>query len=252
MNVATDMSLVSLIMQASTLVKAVLVILLLASIASWVVIFAKRRLMKNTVAEMEWFEDRFWSGGNVKDIYEEVHRHDEHPEGMPALFKAGYEELKRQRNQGDAVSSSDIVPSVQRAMRVALSRELERLESGLAFLATVGSISPYVGLFGTVWGIMSAFIGLGNVQQASLSMVAPGIAEALIATAMGLFAAIPAVVAYNFFSNRLEFIENRFDTFMEEMAGIVERGVNAANPIVRERAAKKADKPEPVRTAPEL
>ncbi|WP_424821512.1 protein TolQ [Salinisphaera sp.] len=251
MNVATDMSLVSLIMQSSTLVKAVLVILLLASIASWVVIFSKRRLMKNTVAEMEWFEDRFWSGGNVKDIYEEVHRHDDHPEGMPALFKAGYEELKRQRNQGDA-TSADIVPSVQRAMRVALSRELERLESGLAFLATVGSISPYVGLFGTVWGIMSAFIGLGNVQQASLSMVAPGIAEALIATAMGLFAAIPAVVAYNFFTNRLEFIENRFDTFMEEMAGIVERGVNAANPIGRERAVKKTEKPEPVRTAPEL
>ncbi|MGN8159482.1 protein TolQ [Salinisphaera sp. RV14] len=251
MNVATDMSLVSLIMQSSTLVKAVLVILLLASIASWVVIFSKRRLMKNTVAEMEWFEDRFWSGGNVKDIYEEVLRQDDHPEGMPALFKAGYEELKRQRNQGDA-TSADIVPSVQRAMRVALSRELERLESGLAFLATVGSISPYVGLFGTVWGIMSAFIGLGNVQQASLSMVAPGIAEALIATAMGLFAAIPAVVAYNFFTNRLEFIENRFDTFMEEMAGIVERGVHAANPIGRERAQKKTERPEPTRTAPEL
>lgn len=251
MNVATDMSLVNLIMQASTLVKAVLVLLLLVSIASWVVIFAKQRLMKHTVAEMEWFEDRFWSGGNVKDIYEEVHHYDDHPDGMPALFKAGYEELKRQRNQ-DGATSGEVVPSVQRAMRVALSRELERLESGLAFLATVGSISPYVGLFGTVWGIMSAFIGLGNVQQASLAMVAPGIAEALVATAMGLFAAIPAVVAYNLFTNRLEFIENRFDTFMEEMTGIVERGVSAANPTVRERSAKKTERPEPVRTAPEL
>ncbi|XRG84846.1 protein TolQ [Salinisphaera sp. SPP-AMP-43] len=245
------MSLWSLVLQASPLVKAVLVILLLASIASWVVIFSKRRLMKSTVKEMEWFEDRFWSGGNVRDIYEEIHRHDDHPEGMPALFKSGYEELRRQRNQVD-VTSVDVVPSVQRAMRVTLSRELERLESGLAFLATVGSISPYVGLFGTVWGIMSAFIGLGDVRQASLSMVAPGIAEALIATAMGLFAAIPAVVAYNLFSNRLDFIEKRFETFMEEMAGIVERGVTAANPVKRERAPRKPEPSEPVRTAPEL
>lgn len=251
MNVTTDMSLWGLVLQASLLVKAVLVLLLLASIGSWVVIFAKRRLMKNTVKEMEWFEDRFWSGGNVKDIYEETHRHGDNPEGMPALFKAGYEELRRQRNQ-EGADSQDIVPSVQRAMRVVLSRELERLESGLAFLATVGSISPYVGLFGTVWGIMSAFIGLGNVQQASLSMVAPGIAEALIATAMGLFAAIPAVVAYNYFTNRLDFIENRFQTFMEEMAGIVERGVSSANPVARERRTRKAEPVTPERTAPEL
>lgn len=251
MNVTTDMSLWGLVLQASLLVKAVLVLLLLASIASWVVIFAKRRLMKTTVKEMEWFEDRFWSGGNVKDIYEETHRHGDDPQGMPALFKAGYEELRRQRNQG-GVDGQYIVPSVQRAMRVVLSREIERLEGGLAFLATVGSISPYVGLFGTVWGIMSAFIGLGNVQQASLSMVAPGIAEALIATAMGLFAAIPAVVAYNFFTNRLDVIENRFQTFMEEMAGIVERGVNSANPIASERTARKAEPVAPERTAPEL
>ncbi|MDA3920148.1 MAG: protein TolQ [Salinisphaera sp.] len=251
MNITTNMSLWGLVLQASPLVKAVLVILLLASIASWVVIFAKRRLMKKTVKEMEWFEDRFWSGGNVKDIYEETLRLGDNPRGMPALFKAGYEELRRQRNQGGA-EAQDIVPSVQRAMRVVLSRELERLESGLAFLATVGSISPYVGLFGTVWGIMSAFIGLGNVEQASLAMVAPGIAEALIATAMGLFAAIPAVVAYNYFSSRLDFIENRFQTFMEEMAGIVERGVASANPVTRERRARKPEPVEPARTAPEL
>lgn len=252
MNVATDLSLWSLILQASPLVKGVLVILLLASIASWIVIFSKRRLIKATVSEMEWFEDRFWSGGNVKDIYAETLEYSDTPNGMPALFKAGYEELRRQRNQG-LNDPQDIVPSVQRAMRVVLSREFERLESGLALLATVGSISPYVGLFGTVWGIMSAFMGLGNVRQASLSMVAPGISEALIATAMGLFAAIPAVVAYNFFSNRLDFIENRFQTFMEEMAGIVERGVSSANPMPRSpKAQERPAPPEAVRTPPQL
>jgi biopolymer transport protein TolQ len=252
MNITTNLSLWRLIVGASPLVQGVLVILLLASIASWIVIFSKRRMMKATVSEMEWFEDRFWSGGNVKDIYNETVEHADTPRGMPALFKAGYEELRRQRSQGGG-DSQEIVPSVQRAMRVVLSRELERLENGLALLATVGSISPYVGLFGTVWGIMSAFIGLGNVKQASLAMVAPGIAEALIATAMGLFAAIPAVVAYNFFSNRLDFIENRFQTFMEEMAGIVERGVNAAQPARRTfRDSEHAEPPEPVSSPPQL
>lgn len=250
MNIATDTSIVQLVMESSLMVKAVLVVLLLASIISWVIIFAKRFRIKRTVAEMEWFEDRFWSGGNVRDIYNDIHRHDAHPRGMPALFKSGYEELERQRSR-EGMQLARIVPSVQRAMRVAMSRELERLETGLAFLATVGSISPYVGLFGTVWGIMSAFIGLGQAKQADLTMVAPGIAEALIATAMGLFAAIPAVVAYNLYSSRLEFLENRFDTFMEEMSGIVERGMNAASPVDREHAAQNA-KTEPVRTAPEL
>lgn len=251
MNLATDMSLWGLVVQSSILVKAVLILLLLASVGSWGVIFAKRKLLKHTMSEMEWFEDRFWSGGNIRDIYEDVHRYDDQPEGMPALFKAGYEELKRQIDQGGGMSV-EIVPSVQRAMRVAQSRETERLEGGLSFLATVGSISPYVGLFGTVWGIMHAFIGLGNVQQASLSMVAPGIAEALIATAIGLFAAIPAVVAYNFFISKLELIENRFDTFMEEMSGIVERGMLAANPNARVHSSREPSNPEPVRTAPEL
>lgn len=250
MNIATDTSIVQLVMESSLMVKAVLVLLLLASIISWVIIFAKRFRIKHTIAEMEWFEDRFWSGGNVRDIYNEIHRHEAHPHGMPALFKSGYEELERQRGRED-MPPARIVPSVQRAMRVAMSRELERLETGLAFLATVGSISPYVGLFGTVWGIMSAFIGLGQAKQADLTMVAPGIAEALIATAMGLFAAIPAVVAYNLYSSRLEFLENRFDTFMEEMSGIVERGMNAASPVVRERASQDT-RSEPVRTAPEL
>ncbi len=224
MNVATDMSLWGLVMQASLLVKLVMLALLLASISSWVVIFNKRRLLKRTRADMEWFEDKFWSGGNLNDIYTQTTRRPENRAGLVALFSAGFEELRRRRNQGQG-HSADLVPSVQRAMRVVLSRELERLERGLAMLATVGSISPYVGLFGTVWGIMNAFIALGNVNQASLAMVAPGIAEALIATAMGLFAAIPAVIAYNHFSNQVDILENRFQTFMEEMGGIVERGV---------------------------
>ncbi|MDN5863078.1 MAG: protein TolQ [Salinisphaera sp.] len=226
MDVAADLSLWSLVAQASLLVKLVLLALLLASIASWVVIFNKRRLLREIHDEVEWFEDRFWSGGNLNDIYVEVMERGEEHSGLEALFRYGFEELRRQRGDGRA-RADEIVASVQRAMRVARARQVEQLEKGLALLATVGSTSPYVGLFGTVWGIMSAFIALGNVQQATLSMVAPGIAEALIATAMGLFAAIPAVIAYNFFSNRVDGLENRFQTFMEEFAGIVERGVHA-------------------------
>src|SRR5699024_9303344 len=225
MNLATDMSLWGLVLQSSALVKGVLLLLLLASVGSWIVIFGKRRLFKRTRADMEWFEDEFWSGGNLRDIYTQICSHDTEDAGMPALFRSGYEELRRQRNQGHADPEA-IVQSVQRAMRVAMSRELEKLESGLTFLATVGSISPYVGLFGTVWGIMTAFIALGDVAQASLASVAPGIAEALIATAMGLFAAIPAVVAYNYYSNKVDFFENRYQTFMEEMTGIIERGMH--------------------------
>lgn len=228
MNFATDMSIWGMVIQSSLLVKAILALLLLASVCSRVVIFGKSRSFKRTRTEMEWFEERFWSGGNLGDIYTQTASQDEDATGMPALFCAGYEELRRQRNQGRG-DAPDLVESIQRAMRVVLSRELERMESGLTMLATIGSISPYVGLFGTVWGIMSAFIALGNVNQASLAMVAPGIAEALIATAMGLFAAIPAVVAYNHFSTKVDFFENRFQTFMEEMTGIVQRGINASH-----------------------
>ncbi|MAA76027.1 MAG: protein TolQ [Salinisphaeraceae bacterium] len=227
MNVETDLSIWGLVMQASILVQLVMLGLLLASVISWVVIFSKRRLLKHTHKEVEWFEDRFWSGGNLNDVYQDVMaRSDEHS-GLPALFRAGFEELKRQREDGNA-RPEEVVPSVQRAMRVAMAREVERLEKGLAMLATIGSTSPYVGLFGTVWGIMSAFIALGNVKQATLSQVAPGIAEALIATAMGLFAAIPAVIAYNIFTNKVDGLESRYQTFMEELAAIVERGVKAS------------------------
>ena len=232
MSVEADLSIWGLITQASFLVQMVMFGLLMASLASWVVIFNKRRLMRQTYGETEWFEDRFWSGGNLNDIYNEVmQRGDEHI-GVQALFRAGVEDLRRQRADGRA-RSEEVVASVQRAMRVAMAREVERLERGLALLATVGSTSPYVGLFGTVWGIMNAFIALGNVKQATLSQVAPGIAEALIATAMGLFAAIPAVIAYNFFTNKVDNLESRYQTFMEELAGIVERGVHADTGKVR-------------------
>lgn len=224
MNVGTDMSLWSLVMEASLLVQLVMLGLLLASVASWAVTFNKRRMLRITHDEAEWFEDLFWSGGNLHDIYNELMREGDQRHGAPALFKAGFEELRRQRADGRA-RAEEVVASVQRAMRVAMAREVERLERGLALLATVGSTSPYVGLFGTVWGIMTAFIALGNVKQATLAMVAPGIAEALIATAMGLFAAIPAVIAYNVFTNRVDGLEKRFEIFMEEFAGIVERGV---------------------------
>lgn len=226
MNVSADMSLWGLVAQASLLVQLVMLGLLSASVASWVVIFQKRRLLRQTHEAVEWFEDRFWSGGNLNDIYNEIMEREGRSAGLEGLFRAGFEELRRQRADGSA-RADEVVASVQRAMRVAMAREVERLERGLALLATVGSTSPYVGLFGTVWGIMSAFIALGNVKQATLSMVAPGIAEALIATAMGLFAAIPAVIAYNLFTNRVDGLENRYQTFMEELSGIVHRGMQA-------------------------
>lgn len=226
MNVSADMSLWSLVAQASLLVKLVMLGLLSASVTSWVVIFQKRRVLRQTHDAVEWFEDRFWSGGNLNDIYNEVMERGDQPTGLEALFRSGFEELRRQRADGRA-RPDEVVASVQRAMRVAMAREVERLERGLALLATVGSTSPYVGLFGTVWGIMNAFIALGNVEQATLTMVAPGIAEALIATAMGLFAAIPAVIAYNLFTNRVDGLENRYQTFMEELSGIVHRGIQA-------------------------
>ena len=220
-----QLSLGQLVMQASFIVQAIMFLLLLASVISWAIIFGKRRLLGRTRAGAEAFEQRFWSGGTLVDLYDKVRRAKE-DEGLVSVFVAGYEEFTRQ--QQHKVAPEDAVASVQRAMRVALVREIERLEGGLAFLATVGSTSPYVGLFGTVWGIMTAFIAIGNVKQATIAMVAPGIAEALIATAMGLFAAIPAVIAYNFFTNQVDRLENRFNTFSEELTGILERGLRQA------------------------
>jgi biopolymer transport protein TolQ len=221
----TNISFLQLVLQAGTLVQVILGLLVFASILSWAVILQKRSLLNRTDKAAVQFENRFWSGGTLSDLYESLRRGREGDEGLAQIFRAGYEEFSRQSAQ--RVDPDDALAAVQRQMRVAHARELERLEGGLSLLATIGSTSPYVGLFGTVWGIMTAFIAIGNVKQATLASVAPGIAEALIATAMGLFAAIPAVVAYNFFTARVERLENRFSTFAEELTGILERGLRA-------------------------
>jgi biopolymer transport protein TolQ len=205
----------------------VLALLVLASIASWAVIFSKRALLSNAQKKAESFEDRFWAGGNLADLYESVHKtHD--TEGLANIFTSAYEEFRRQQTQGGRLDPDDALAAIQRQIRVAQVREVERLEGGLSMLATVGSTSPYVGLFGTVWGIMNAFISIGNVKQASLAMVAPGISEALIATAMGLVAAIPAVIAYNYFTQKVDRMESRYMTFSEEMIGIIDRSLRGA------------------------
>ncbi|MDR3417710.1 MAG: protein TolQ [Nevskia sp.] len=219
-----NISFLQLILHAHPLVQGVLTLLLAASLLSWTVILAKRSLLSRIQRIAVEFENRFWSGGTLGDLYEGLRRgREKSDEGLPQIFSAGYEEFTRQ--QGARIDPDDAMAAVQRQMRVAQAREIERLEGGLSMLATIGSTSPYVGLFGTVWGIMNAFIAIGNVKQATLASVAPGIAEALIATAVGLFAAIPAVVAYNFFTSRVERIETRFGTFSEEMIGIIERGL---------------------------
>jgi len=217
-----QLSLTHLILQASLLVQVIMVLLLLASVISWAVILGKRRLLGRTRSQADRFEERFWSGGMLSELYQAVQRNKE-DEGLVAIFRAGYEEFTRQQQHRGA--AEDALAAMQRSMRVANVREVERLEGGLSFLATLGSTSPYVGLLGTVWGIMTAFIAIGNVKQATIAMVAPGIAEALIATAMGLIAAIPAVIAYNFFTNEVDRLENRFNTFAEELTGILERGL---------------------------
>ena len=220
-----NLSLTHLILQASVLAQMVLGLLIAASIASWAVIFSKRAMLARARNNAEKFEDRFWSGGNLADLYAAVRTNPEE-QGLANIFKSGYEEFTRQQTQSHG-RNDDALAAIQRQMRVAQLREVERLEGGLALLATIGSTSPYVGLFGTVWGIMNAFISIGNVKQASLAMVAPGISEALVATAMGLFAAIPAVIAYNFFTRGVERMENRYHTFAEEMTGIIERGLRS-------------------------
>lgn len=217
-----DLSLIELILNASTLVQLVMLLLLLASIASWAIIFQKRQTLHAATRAADGFEKRFWSGGDLSALYKELTGASRTLLGMEHIFEAGFKEFMRQRKQ-PGNDPDRMVEASRRAMRVAQMREIDRLEHNLALLATVGSTSPYVGLFGTVWGIMHAFRALGNVQQATLAMVAPGIAEALIATAMGLFAAIPAVIAYNRYADRVERLETRFDTFTEEFAAILAR-----------------------------
>ncbi len=219
---STDMSLWSLFANASMLVQLVMLLLLLASIASWSVIIQKGRQLKQSRDDAESFESRFWSGIDLVELYKQMNKRRASLGGLAMIFESGFGEFARLRKQG-GVEPMAVVEGAQRSMRVALSREVDRLEANLAFLATVGSTSPYVGLFGTVWGIMNSFRALGGAQHATLNMVAPGIAEALIATAMGLFAAIPAVIAYNRFANEVERLETRYDTFKEEFSTLLQR-----------------------------
>ena len=218
----TDLSLVHLITGASLVVQLVLVLLLLASIASWAVIIQKRRVLNNAHASADRFESTFWSGGDLSAMYRRISTGERSPQGIEGIFESGYREFSRLRKQG-GLQLEQMIDGARRAMRVSQMCEMDRLEHNLAMLATVGSTSPYVGLFGTVWGIMNAFIGLGNVQSATLALVAPGIAEALVATAMGLFAAIPAVIAYNRYADQVSRLEIRYDTFTEEFSTILQR-----------------------------
>lgn len=218
----TDMSLFSLITRASLLVQLVMLSLLAASILSWVVIYLKYLLVKEAREEAIRFEDQFWSGINLADLYHRMKKKSENRTGMARIFEAGFAEYIRVLKHA-GVTTEMMLASVQRSMKVALAREEEKLEENLSLLATIGSISPYVGLFGTVWGIMRSFTALGSVQHASLSMVAPGIAEALIATAMGLFAAIPAVIAYNRYSERVDRLAGTYENFAEEFSTILQR-----------------------------
>jgi biopolymer transport protein TolQ len=218
----TDLSIFHLITEASFVVQFVMLILLTASVVSWTFIFSKRKVLIRALEITDEFEEQFWSGVPLADLYRKLASKDFEPEGIEKIFLAGYKEFSRMRQTGN-VEPGVQVESAQRAMRIELSRELDRLDEHLPFLATVGSTSPYVGLFGTVWGIMNSFRSLGNVQQATLAQVAPGIAEALIATAIGLFAAIPAVVSYNRFSTRLDRLTGRYDLFVEEFVVLLQR-----------------------------
>ena len=220
-----DLSVWTLVLDASPVVQAVLVLLMLASISSWAVIFRKRRVIARSRKTADQFEADFWSGGDLNELYKRIETKGREGTGLESIFESGFREFSRLRQQN--LPSDELLEGSRRAMRVAQLREIDRLEHNLAMLATVGSTSPYVGLFGTVWGIMSAFHNLGNVQQATLAAVAPGIAEALIATAIGLFAAIPAVIAYNRFSDQVSRLELRFDTFMEEFSSILQRNSGA-------------------------
>jgi biopolymer transport protein TolQ len=219
--VSAEFSIFELVLEASLLVKFVMLILLGFSVACWAMIFQRRQALNLAKQQLKAFEDKFWSGADLSKLYNEVSAKNE-IQGIESLFIAGFKEFARLR-KSHIDNPQTIVDATHRAMRVALSREVDNLETHLPFMATVGSISPYIGLFGTVWGIMNSFIGLGAVQQATLAMVAPGIAEALIATAMGLFAAIPAVMAFNRFSHKVEKLENSYGNFMEEFASILQR-----------------------------
>lgn len=216
-----DHTILKLITEASLVVQTVMAILVFSSLLSWALMIIKSSQLRQATNQLEKFEDRFWSGISLKKLYDDL-AHKTKRRGMEKIFFSGYHEFLRM-HQNKEITHLPVVATAQRAMRVAESRELDKLEQNLSFLATVGSISTYIGLFGTVWGIMNSFISLGQMQQATLAVVAPGIAEALIATAIGLLAAIPAIIAYNRFSDKVDRIAVRYENFREEFTTLLER-----------------------------
>lgn len=222
----TEPSLWSFIANAGALVKFVILILTVASVVSWTIIFQRGMFLRQARIKAKEFSEKFWSGADLAQLYAEMNADKDSLSGLEHIFYAGYKEFNRLGKQS-AIGANAIMAGTERVMRVALSQEIERLEQNLSFLATVGSTSPYVGLFGTVWGIMTSFRALGSVEQVTISMVAPGISEALIATAMGLFAAIPAVIAYNRYANSAERLVNNYETFQDEFSSILHRQAHA-------------------------
>ena len=220
MNVPPDLSFLTLITQASVVVQGVLLLLAALSLWSWWQIFLKMFQLRRASRDTDRFEDEFWKGGDLAELYQRTSQ-SRTGSGMDHIFTAGFREYAKHRKQGSA--SVVTLDSARRAMRAAYQREIDALDANLAGLATVGSVSPYIGLFGTVWGIMNAFRGLANVSQATLANVAPGIAEALIATAIGLFAAIPAVIGYNRYTHDVDRLATRYETFIEEFSNILQR-----------------------------
>lgn len=226
MNAAQDMSILSLIMQASWVVQLVMLILVAASVASWATIFRKAQMLKRVRQLNEDFEQDFWSGSSLNDLYSSATQNAKTGGPMERIFASGMREYKKLRERHIS-DSAMLMDGTRRAMRASFQREMDVIESGLSFLGTVGSITPYIGLFGTVWGVMHAFTGFASMEQITLATVAPGIAEALVATAMGLFAAIPAVAAYNRYANTIDRIASSQETFMEEFTNILQRNVGA-------------------------
>ncbi|MEO5596210.1 MAG: protein TolQ [Lysobacteraceae bacterium] len=218
----SGLDLLLLLTHASLPVQAVMALLLLASIMSWVIIFRKQRVLGTTEKSAARFEERFWSGADLAQLYREATERNRVVAGLEAIFEAGFREFARLR-QKRGMDARTQLEGAQRAMRASLAREVDGLENNLETLANVGSISPYVGLFGTVWGIMISFQGLASMKEATIATVAPGISEALIATAMGLFAAIPAVWAYNRFATRVDRLNVRFEAFAEDFSSILQR-----------------------------
>ena len=223
MTVTEDLSFITLITNASVIVQIVMALLLLVSLMSWNYIFRKRFAIRRARAQTEAFEQQFWSGGNLNDLYKSIDKQHKISGALERIFGAGMSEFQKVRASGQGGDSAAMLDGARRAMRAAYQREMDGLDSHLSFLASVGSVSPYVGLFGTVWGIMNAFRGLANVQQATLAAVAPGIAEALVATAIGLFAAIPALIAYNACTHDIDRLAIRFESFVEEFSNILQR-----------------------------